>query len=69
MRKFSLLLWLIALLGYTACSEDEVIQKPPQPEKPDVEVVESPAKKEREALIAFYNALDGPNWARQTNWC
>lgn len=25
--------------------------------------------KEREALIAYYNALDGPNWTYQDNWC
>lgn len=24
---------------------------------------------EREALIALYNALDGPNWTNSTNWC
>ncbi|MBR3793960.1 MAG: hypothetical protein IKK27_08540 [Alistipes sp.] len=24
---------------------------------------------EREALIAIYNALDGDNWANNTNWC
>ena len=24
---------------------------------------------DREALIAFYNATDGPNWTDNTNWC
>lgn len=24
---------------------------------------------ERDALIALYNALDGPNWTNSTNWC
>lgn len=24
---------------------------------------------ERDALIALYNALDGPNWTNNTNWC
>ena len=24
---------------------------------------------EREALIALYNAMDGPNWLNNTNWC
>ena len=24
---------------------------------------------DREALIAFYNATDGPNWKDNTNWC
>lgn len=24
---------------------------------------------EREALIAFYNAMDGPNWKNNDNWC
>ena len=25
--------------------------------------------REREALIAFYNAMDGDNWTRNDNWC
>ena len=29
--------------------------------------VDSPAS-DREALIAFYHATDGPNWADNTNW-
>ena len=24
---------------------------------------------ERESLVAFYNALDGPNWINKENWC
>lgn len=27
------------------------------------------AKKQRDALIAFYNSTDGPNWTKNTNWC
>jgi len=29
----------------------------------------STAPTEREALIAFYNAMDGPHWINNTNWC
>jgi hypothetical protein len=31
--------------------------------------IEGQHKREREALIAFYNALDGDNWTDNTNWC
>lgn len=30
---------------------------------------QSTAKSDREALIAFYNSTDGPNWKNNTNWC
>lgn len=30
---------------------------------------ENTPEEEREALIAFYNALDGPHWKNNTNWC
>ena len=26
------------------------------------------AQTDREALVAFYNATDGPNWQNKTNW-
>ena len=28
----------------------------------------SPPDRDRAALIAFYNSMDGPNWANNTNW-
>ena len=31
--------------------------------------IEGQHKREREALIAFYKALDGDNWTNNTNWC
>ncbi len=31
--------------------------------------IDNTYKKEREALIAIYNALDGDNWVNNTNWC
>lgn len=30
---------------------------------------DDPLTLERNALIAFYNAMDGPNWKDNTNWC
>ena len=35
----------------------------------DVEFVPDEVLGDREALIAFYNATDGPNWTDNTNWC
>lgn len=40
--------------------------------KPTAELVFEPDSDQpgdREALIAFYNAVDGPNWINSTNWC
>ncbi len=34
-----------------------------------IEEAEAQDGSEREALIALYNATDGPNWVNNTNWC
>lgn len=34
-----------------------------------IEAEKEKAGSDREALIAFYNALDGDNWTNNTNWC
>lgn len=34
-----------------------------------IEENDASIKMEREALVALYNALDGPNWTNNTNWC
>lgn len=31
--------------------------------------IEEGYQREREALIAFYNAMNGDNWSNNTNWC
>lgn len=35
----------------------------------DEAIIEESYEKEREALVAFYNAMGGDNWINNTNWC
>ena len=38
------------------------------PEIPDEAVADSLVSSNRDALVALYNATDGPNWTNSTNW-
>ena len=55
----------------TKVSHDLVINRSMVRPVSDVEFVPDKTvdNGDREALIAFYNATDGPNWKNNTNWC
>ena len=55
----------------TKVSHDLVINRSMVRPVSDVEFVPDKTVDDgdREALIAFYNATDGPNWKNNTNWC
>ena len=47
--------------------ETSATDSPDTAPSPTAETMTS-AESDREALIALYNATDGPNWTRNTNW-
>ena len=57
---------LLAVAFLWAC-EDEVMAPPLVP-APSADRAVAVAATDREALVAFYNATDGPNWERRDNW-
>lgn len=53
----------------TKLSHDLVINRSMVRPAADLEFVPDETLDDREALIAFYNATDGPNWINSTDWC
>ena len=41
---------------------------PPPPSSPTATPTPTPAERDRAALVAIYNATDGPNWTENSNW-
>ena len=66
MSRYRILTFVAATLSATlwayACGDGATEPPPPDPPRPTVE------NPDRAALVALYNATDGPNWANNENW-
>ena len=58
----------LLLDGTMLCSSPEDVFQDWLKDLVDVAIPLCPPPTEREALIALYNATDGPNWRQSTNW-
>ncbi len=69
--KTIVLMVLIALVGQ-ACSDDPVlspvVEIASDPEAPIAAAFQADSSTDRAALVAIYNATDGPNWTNNDNW-
>ena len=65
-RVFGVAVILASVILWAAC-QDAVVAPPPVP-SPLANRVLAATAGDRDALVAFYNAADGPNWDRNDNW-
>ena len=75
MRRFavpiaiiSTLVLLGGLMAGLVSASDPTPPAPTRPAPPPDETVTGTSASDRAALVAFYNATDGPNWWNNANW-
>ncbi len=59
-RVAQFVFFFLAFPLLVSCGGDNPMQPPPEPR--------DPVQDDRAALVALYNATDGQNWTRSTNW-